>query len=335
MSTIERAILGDDVADKEAEKTEAGSSSVEVEKPAVEKTETVTSEAQAPISKAQDSPPSAREVTEEPRPRSSVVQPSPMPPIDPSAPPRNFVDVDLENLSEQGFILPETGPQRLAEEYRHIKRRILGNVVPGILDNERPVNLIMITSSVPGEGKTFTSMNIALSIAAELDKTVLVVDADIVKSDLSRAFNMQREIGLFDYLENPSIGVESIIYRTSISSLSLIPAGRSDIAISEKLASGTMRRLTDEIAERYSDRIVIFDCPPILATSGASSLAPHVSQIIMVVEARDTSQAVVRDALSVIGDNRVTGLVLNKSKSARSHSGYYYYGYGYNSGEST
>ena len=240
-----------------------------------------------------------------------------------------FFDVDTAALEAQGFIVPETGPQLLAEEYRHIKRRILGNMVPGMLKTKRPLNLVMITSAVPGEGKTFTSVNLALSIAAELDRTVLLVDSDIVKGDLTRAFGLNNQLGLFDYLEEPTMGVENVIYRTSIDSLSVIPAGRSRKAISEKLASGMMKDLTDELAERYGDRVIIFDCPPVLATTGAVALAPHVSQIVMVVEARDTAQSTVRDALRVIGEDRVTGALLNKSKNASSGGDYYYRTSGY------
>ena len=239
-------------------------------------------------------------------------------------------EIDTAALEAQGFIVPETGPQTLAEEYRHIKRRILGNMVPGMLKTNRPLNLVMVTSAVPGEGKTFTSVNLALSIAAELDKTVLLVDSDIAKGDLTQAFGLNNQMGLFDFLENPSMGVEHVMYRTSIDSLSVIPAGRSRKAISEKLASGMMKALTDELAARYSDRVIIFDCPPILATTGAVALAPHVSQIIMVVEARDTAQSTVREALRVIGEDRVTGALLNKSKNGPSGAEQYYrYGYGY------
>ncbi len=121
----------------------------------------------------------------------------------------------------------------------------------------------------------------------------------------------------------------------SIDSLSVIPAGRSRKAISEKLASGMMKALTDELAARYSDRVIIFDCPPILATTGAVALAPHVSQIIMVVEARDTAQSTVREALRVIGEDRVTGALLNKSKNGPSGAEQYYrYAYGYGAAQS-
>lgn len=300
-STVERAIDGDETSGEQSRSAPEALGAEEAPAPAADSVPSVTDPA-APRTEASVTPPAAQ-------------------------PAGNFVDIDLRNLEQQGFVLPETGPQRLAEEYRHIKRRILGNMVPGVLNTRRPANLVMITSSVPGEGKTFTSVNIALSIAAELDKTVLVIDSDIIKSDLTRAFGMKHCMGLFDYLENPDMGVEHVIYRSSIPSLSVIPAGHSGTAVSEKLASGAMGRLTDELASRYHDRIIIFDCPPILATSGATALAPHVSQVVMVVEARDTAQATVKDALNIIGQERVTGVILNKSKAPTSQSSYYYYGY--------
>lgn len=316
MSTIERAIIGE-----ELKETERPNSVEETERP-------------NPVERAAAEPEPEQTTPSEERAATPAAEPAPPPQAEPEQTPTptakpggKYVDIDLQNLADQGFVLPESGPQRLAEEYRHIKRRILGNLVPGVMNTRRPANLVMITSSVPGEGKTFTSVNISLSIAAELDKTVLVVDADIIKSDLTRAFGMKHCMGLFDYLENPDMGVEHVIYRSSIPSLSIIPAGHSGKAISEKLASGAMGRLSDELASRYPDRIIIFDCPPILATSGATALAPHVSQVVMVVEARDTAQATVKDALNIIGRERVTGVILNKSKTPTSQSTYYYYGY--------
>jgi len=323
MSTIERAIIGEDYEEESKPKQDAPASDF-----ADDDAPTPARASGEPAREPTPSPAPAK-----PEPAAARPEPAPSGHEQPTQRTGQYFDVDIERLEAQGFIFPETGPQRLAEEYRHIKRRILGNTVPGILKSHRPANLVMITSSVPGEGKTFTSVNISLSIAAELDKTVLVVDSDIIKSDLTRAFGMSNQLGLFDYLEKPEMGVENVIYRTSIPTLSIIPAGRSDSAISEKLASGAMKRLTDELASRYSDRVIIFDCPPILATSGATALAPHVSQVIMVVEARDTAQSTVRDALKVIGEDKVTGVILNKSKHSSSRNDYYYYGYGYQKGE--
>lgn len=368
MSTIDRAMLGEDLdspAGSNAANGEDRESTLEraLKEREAAPTETATAASaptptpaapdpvragavapapvpQPPAPEAPVPPPAATATSGSSAPAASAVdqrQPDPAPAprggagtdVASSARQPNFFEVDTARLEAQGFVLPETGPQRLAEEYRHIKRRVLGNMVPGMLKTDRPLNLVMITSSVPGEGKTFTSVNIALSIAAELDKTVLVVDSDIIKSDLTRAFGLGNQLGLFDYLENPAMGVENVIYRTSIDSLSIIPAGRSSKAISEKLASGMMQRLTDELAARYSDRVIIFDCPPVLATTGAVALAPHVSQVVMVVEARDTAQATIREALRVIGEERVTGVILNKSKHGTTKSDYYYQGYGY------
>ena len=140
-------------------------------------------------------------------------------------------------------------------------------------------NLSMITSSIPGEGKTFTSVNLALSIASEIDRHVLVVDTDIIKSDITRIFGVKGGLGLFDLLgTRAGIDISQAIQCTNIPTLSVILAGSDHRAISEKLAT------------RYRDRVVVFDCPPVLATSGAVALAPAAGQIVMVVEAAKSTR---------------------------------------------
>lgn len=237
--------------------------------------------------------------------------------------------IDFERLAAAGHLIPDaTLMTRESEEYQQIKRRLLGNIVEGILPSSRPANLIMVTSSLPSEGKTFTSVNLALSLTMEVDHTVLAVDTDIMKKDMSRAFGVEDRPGLYDLLGNESLRLEDLLVRTTIPNLVLLPVGQSREASTERLASAQMRALADEIATRYSDRVVLFDSPPILATTTAAALAPLVGQLVVVVEAARTKQETVRSALMRLEGVRVTGLILNKSRQPQQRD-HEYYGYYY------
>lgn len=233
--------------------------------------------------------------------------------------------IDFDRLAAGGFLVPGQAMTREAEEFQRIKRRLLGNLVAGIYESERPANLILITSSVPGEGKTFVSVNLAISIAMELDRTVLAIDTDIVKRDMSKVFGVVNRRGLFDLLADPSLRLEDLLVRTSISNLTVLPAGNRHANSTEMLASQRMRELSDEIAARYSDRVVLFDSPPVLAMTTATALAPLVGQLVIVAEAGATKQETIRETISRLENVRITGVVLNKSKQARA-AGYDYYG---------
>ncbi len=242
---------------------------------------------------------------------------------------KNYVTLDFERLAAAGHMVPDASViTRASEEYQQIKRRLLGNMVEGILNTPRPKNLIMVTSSLPSEGKTFTSVNLALSMTMEVDHTILAVDTDIVKRDLSRAFGVEGYPGLYDLLGDDSLRLEDLLIRTSIPNLVILPAGQDRDASTERLASAQMRALTDELAGRYSDRVVLFDSPPILATTTATALAPLVGQLVIVVEAARTKQETVRDSLQRLEGVRITGMILNKSRQPATRA-YDYYGYYY------
>lgn len=240
----------------------------------------------------------------------------------------DYTIVDIERLKSRGFLTPGQGDDRQAQEYQHIKRRLLGNMVPGMLQVEAPANLIMVTSSVPGEGKTFTSVNLAISIAMEMDRTVLLVDTDVVKADSSRLFAAHKRPGLFDWLSDPTRDLGELLVHTSIPKLVVLPSGLTREHATEKLASEAMRNLTVELASRYPDRVILFDCPPVLATTGAVALSRYVGQIAMVVESGQTTQEILKHALEAMEHTTITGMILNKSKQAMASSKYYgYYGY--------
>lgn len=233
-------------------------------------------------------------------------------------------NLDLERLARSGFLTPESGRSQLAEEMRHIKRPILLNTVNATSEN--PVaNLIMVTSARPSEGKSFTSLNLAMSIAKERDKTVLLVDADIAKPGLTRLLDMDSEKGLVDYLLDDTLDLSDVIIKTNVPSFRFIPAGRRHIHSTELLASQSMIALAHDLSKRYPDRIVIFDSPPLLATSEAAVVSSLVGQIIMVVEAEKTSKQELNESLGLIDQSdKYVGLVLNKTRGS---FGSEYYGY--------
>lgn len=235
------------------------------------------------------------------------------------------ISLDMDFLRSQGMLLPEGGPTQLAEEYRQIKRPLLMNAFPEGDNGIERSNLVLVTSSVPGEGKTFTAVNLAMSIATEREKTVLLVDADVAKPSVSRVLGIKAEKGLIDMLEDPSIQFSEVLIRTDVPKFSILPAGRLHRHSTELLASDRMRQLTKEMSERYSDRIIIFDSPPLMAATQGSVLADLVGQVVMVVESDSTPQYIVKEAIRKLSNCEVVGCVLNKTKKGL---GLNYYAYG-------
>jgi receptor protein-tyrosine kinase len=189
----------------------------------------------------------------------------------------------------------------------------------------------MVTSALQGEGKTFTSINLALSIAMERDKTVLFVDADTSNATAGTLLGINNnQPGLVDILEDQETGISDVMLSTNLPNLRLISAGRVHDNANELLASDSMNRIVSELSNRFSDRIIIVDAPPLLQTTEASVLANLMGQIVVVVEAEKTSQEAVSDALQHIGSDKIVSMLLNKNKKRHMRKyGGYGYGYGY------
>ena len=232
--------------------------------------------------------------------------------------------VDLDRLRKQSIITPDGERTPIAEGFRRIKRQILVNVANP--KSGAPVNLVLVTSARAGEGKTFCAINLAISIALEMDQTVLLVDADVAKPSIPEALGLEADKGLMDVLLDRRIDLAEVLWKTDIDKLTVLPAGTAHPHATELLASGAMRDLLREMATRYCDRIIIFDSPPLLAASEAGVLANQMGQIVMVVEAGKTTEAALKDALGRIESSKVAGLLLNKGQGAG--LGYYYGGYG-------
>lgn len=241
--------------------------------------------------------------------------------------------VDIARLRMMGALTPDAGRSKIAEEYRLIKRPLITNALGHAGSPPVPNgNLIMVTSSVPGEGKSFTAINLAISMATELENTVLLIDADVAKSSIPRYLGLDSDLGLLDVLRDPNLDLSDVLIKTDIAKLTVLPAGRGFAHATELLASSAMRDFVKDIATRYHDRIIIFDCPPLLATSEATVLASYMGQIVFVVEASRTPQEAVKDALSHLTDCEHVGIVLNKAPSRGGSMDYYGYGYGYGYG---
>ncbi|NEX64186.1 XrtA-associated tyrosine autokinase [Noviherbaspirillum galbum] len=234
--------------------------------------------------------------------------------------PRQYAKIDLDRMHELGMVVSNGERTSVGEEFRIIKRPLLRNALPvrapsvGKSGIPNPPNLIMVTSSLPKEGKTFCAINLAMSIATEKDYTVLLVDADVARPSVLKTLGIQADTGLLDLLRNPGMDVAETIIHTNVPSLSIIPAGQPSRHATELLASHDMARLLQELAMRYPDRIVIFDSPPLMATTEAQVLAQHMGQVVVVVEAERTTQKQLKEALTLIEGCSNVSLVFNKAR---------------------
>jgi protein-tyrosine kinase len=237
---------------------------------------------------------------------------------------RERVQIDVARLHDQGFVTPDVPESTVAHEFRVIKRPILRNANGRSGTRIRNGNLLMVTSALPGEGKTFTATNLAISMAMEFDNTVLLVDGDVARPSLPGVLGLPSSPGLLDVLIRDDVDVDDVILETSIEKLTVLPAGSRDRRATELLASEKMINLLDELASRYSDRMIIFDSPPLLATTEAPVLATNMGQIVLVVAADTTSRHVVNQALATIERCEVVLMLLNKAVKP-DHGAYYGY----------
>lgn len=199
-------------------------------------------------------------------------------------PPLDEFTIDFDRLDKNGHISLNGERKQINEEYREIKRKLLANAFGSLSKTLHNPNIIMVTSSRPSEGKTFTATNLAMSIASEQDKTVLLVDADVLKPNVLNTLGLERRKGLMEYLTGDVGDISDVLYPTNIDKLKIIPAGKSHHLSTELLASQKMHETVDEFANRYPDRIVIFDTPPLIGINESAILANFAGQAVVVVE---------------------------------------------------
>ena len=241
---------------------------------------------------------------------------------------KDVLQLNKHDLESRGFLIDDGTRKSIKDEFKQIKRKLLNNAFGAGSKTLQNSNLVMVSSSKPNEGKTFIAINLALSIALEQDKTVLLIDADVLRPSINRELGFREVPGLIEYLLGEKNDISEIMYSTNIDKLKIIPSGEPHHLSNELLASDRMESFAKELAERYPDRIVIFDCPPLIGVTETLVLANLMGQAIVVVEESKTLLADIKKATENLNENLALGLVLNKA--IRSHKDMYgYYGYGY------
>jgi len=221
------------------------------------------------------------------------------------------VAIDREHLREGGLIVPEDPVTGLLEEFRIVKRELLADARAG---NSPLARRILVSSPHPGEGKTYCATNLAIALAAERDLEVLLVDADVVRPSVTDRFGIAAEQGLMDALADPAIAPESLVIRTDIDGLFVLPAGTPSARDAEYLASARTGEVLDRLTVGAPNRILIFDTPPALAASPAAELAAHVGQAVLVVRADETARASLEDAQQLLSACADIKLLLNAAR---------------------
>jgi receptor protein-tyrosine kinase len=235
------------------------------------------------------------------------------------------IEIDLDMLAKKGFVSTNSDRQVINEEYRVIKRKLLDNAFGPLSKSLNNSNVIMVTSSRQGEGKTFTAINLALSIALEQNKTVLLVDADVLRPNVMRTLELKNEQGLMEYLLGDKENIAEVMCRTNLDNLRIISAGKSHHLSAELLASERMFDAVEEFANRYPDRIVIVDTPPLLGINETAILANLAGQALVVTEEFKTKLLDVENAVKHLNPEMAIGFVVNKTEQVSLEGG----GYGY------
>ncbi|TNE28912.1 MAG: capsular biosynthesis protein [Alphaproteobacteria bacterium] len=236
------------------------------------------------------------------------------------------VRLDRDRMRENGMIDPDGPVTALLEEFRIVKRDLLGDARKSESGLARR---ILVCSPHPGEGKTYCSINLAISMAAERDIEVLLVDADFANPSVPRVLGFDAGRGFMDALADPSIAPESLVVSTDIRGLFILPAGRSTTNDAEYIASARTGELLDRLTQGAPNRVLIFDTPPALAASPAAELAKHVGQALLVARADMTGQSSLEDACQLLSACPEIKLLLNAtqfSPSGRTFGAYEGYG---------
>ena len=262
----------------------------------------------------------------QPRPSGSPMEALPLAPYRPGVG-HHELTLDFDRLKEKGFLTPDDKTAKIHQEFRLVKRRLLDNAfgrLRPVVDNGR---LIMVTSSLAGEGKTFSSINLAISIAIGGEHPVLLVDADIARPSVSNTLELDipDEIGLADYLDDPSIPVTELLRPTSLPGLTLLPAGHLKHRPVDLLASGNMARLVEELRTLLPHHVIVFDSPPLLPVTETRSLSALVGQVMLVVAAGETPRTAVNESLLQLENCPAVGLLFNKAPVQPKAPAYYGY----------
>jgi exopolysaccharide/PEP-CTERM locus tyrosine autokinase len=234
--------------------------------------------------------------------------------------------IDLARLAGMGYLVPAQAQSLLSDLLRVIKRPLLQNMRRPAASGgpEHRGNIVVVTSAVPGEGKTFVSTNLAMSIAMEVDHAAILIDGDVLRPSVFNRYNLEPQRGLMDLLVNPRLAVQDVLASTNVSKLCLMSAGTAQDRAEEMLASAAMDTLLDNLSARYPDRAIIIDSPPLLVTTESRALAERAGQVVLVVEADRTPRDQISRAFDTLANCPIVLSVLNKSRAIESD---YVYGY--------
>jgi exopolysaccharide/PEP-CTERM locus tyrosine autokinase len=246
--------------------------------------------------------------------------------LEPPRPAHKRIAINSDHLRAAGY-LPEQGQERRFADYFHRIKRPLIDRASGA-GSTQDARLIMLSSALPGDGKTFITVSLAFSMARERDISVLLVDGDLPKSHITHVFDVQGEPGLLDALKDDRLDVESLVFDTDIPNLEILPAGSPSEGAAELVASARMRDIATRLVTRNPRRLVLFDSPPLLISSEARALVPIPGQIVLVARAGHTPRRAIADAIAQVDRKKLQGLVLNDAYVGAVHGYYDYYGYG-------
>lgn len=247
-----------------------------------------------------------------------------------SPPPREYtlkrINVDSQALRRAGYLPDEDLKRRFADHFRQIKRPLIDKALAG----GAPMRLIVVSSALPGDGKTFTSINLALSVARERDLSVLLVDADAPRARISQVFDIRGDRGLLDALADETLDVESLVVETDMRGFEILPAGTFIEGAPELIASARMEQIAARLAARNARQLILFDSPPLLISSEARALVRIPGQVVLVMHQGVTPLHAALDALAYVDRAKLQGVILNQADvgpGARYYDGYYDHGY--------
>jgi protein-tyrosine kinase len=247
---------------------------------------------------------------------------------------KRIVDIDLGRLRERGRVPPVHAAHQTEEEFRRIKWPLLSALAGRGGSVPARNNVVLVTSAVPAEGKSYTSLNLALSIVRDREMRVILVDGDVALPGLTPTLDLEGALGLNDVLDDPNMDVSEITYRTTVEGLLFVPAGRWHEHSPELVAGSRMPQVIDQLSRRVGNGVVIFDSPPLLATNEAQVATRYVGHVLLVVRADATEQREVMDAMALVDKSTPVSAVLNcvESSLLSKYYGQHAYGYGYGYG---
>ncbi len=216
-----------------------------------------------------------------------------------------ILPMPVNELRERRIITEQQN--NISDSYRVLRTQVLQRL------NEKDWNILAITSPGSGEGKSLTAINLAMSLAREIDNTVLLVDANLRSPKLDKYFDFHTDYGLSDYLLHDKPLNEMLVNPEGVPRFVVLPAGSAIANSSEMLSSPKMQRLVEEVKHRYPSRIVIFDLPPLLESSDTLAFIPNADATLVVIEEGKTQEKELKQAFELLQGNEVIGTVLNKA----------------------